>query len=120
MSGKMSEERVSTAPRRRTPAEAEQLVAEFEASGLSRREFCQRRGLNISTLDAYRKRQRRAQPDPSASQRWVAVEVGEARPPHTAAASGLAVVLAGGRRIDVGRGFDAGTLEQLLTLLERG
>jgi hypothetical protein len=32
--------------------------------------------------------------------------------------SGLAVVLAGGRRIEVGRGFDAKTLEQLVRLLE--
>jgi hypothetical protein len=34
------------------------------------------------------------------------------------AASGLAVVLASGRRIEVGRGFDAKTLEQLVSLLE--
>lgn len=35
------------------------------------------------------------------------------------AASGLAVVLASGRRIEVGRGFDANTLDQLVSLLEQ-
>ena len=33
--------------------------------------------------------------------------------------SGLAIALAGGRRIEVGRGFDAHTLVQLLGVLER-
>jgi hypothetical protein len=37
---------------------------------------------------------------------------------HPAGASGLAVVLSGGRRIEVGCGFDAQTLQQLLSLLE--
>ena len=35
------------------------------------------------------------------------------------AGSGVALSLAGGRRIEVGRGFDAATLVQLLGLLER-
>jgi len=109
----MSEEQVSTAPRRRSQAEADRLAAEFETSGLSRREFCRNRGLNVSTLDAYRKRLRRTQPEGAA--RLVAVEVSAARP----AASGVAVVLADGLRIEVSRGFDAATLSQLLSLLER-
>jgi hypothetical protein len=50
----------------------------------------------------------------------VAVEVPGAKPaPATAAASGLAVALEKGRRIEVERGFDAATLEQLLPVLER-
>jgi len=32
----------------------------------------------------------------------------------------LAVVLAAGRRIEVGRGFDADTLKRLLAVVERG
>jgi hypothetical protein len=48
------------------------------------------------------------------------VEVSGAKQPEASApASGLAVVVAKGRRIEVGRGFDATTLEQLLGLLER-
>lgn len=115
----MSEEQVS-APRRRTAIEAAELVAEFEASGLRRREFCQRRGLKISTLDGYRKRQRQAQAEAAGEPRWVEVAVRNAPPPADPAASGLAVALAGGRRIEVARAFDAATLEQLLTVLERG
>lgn len=110
---------VRVVARRRTPVEADQVAAEFEASGLSRKDFCQRRGLKISTLDAYRKRRRWRQAEMSGSQRWVAVEVKEASP-HVGGRSGLAVVLAGGRRIEVEAGFDGGTLERLLTLLERG
>ena len=34
-------------------------------------------------------------------------------------ASSLAVVLAGGRRIEVGRGFDTDTLKRLLAAVER-
>ena len=37
----------------------------------------------------------------------------------TGASSGLTVALAGGRRIEVGRGFDARTLVQLVGVLER-
>lgn len=115
----MSEEQASAAPRRRSQAEAEQLAAEFEASGLRRREFCRSRGLNVSTLDVYRKRLRQARGEGSGAQRWVAVEVAGGKPEAGALKSGLAVVLGQGRRIEVERGFDAGTLEQLLHLLER-
>lgn len=119
MSERMSEEQVRAAPRRRSQAEAGRLAAEFEASGLSRREFCRSRGLNISTLDAYRKRLRQSQPEAGGAGRWVAVEVASGRPEAGAPTSGLAVVLGQGRRIEVSRGFDAATLEQLLSVLER-
>jgi hypothetical protein len=52
---------------------------------------------------------------PAQACRWLAVELSGA---HPAGASGLAVVLTGGRRIEVGRGFDAQTLQQLLSLLQ--
>jgi hypothetical protein len=39
--------------------------------------------------------------------------------PKPIGGSELAVVLPSGRRIEVKRGFDAGTLEQLVLLLER-
>ncbi len=116
----MSEEQVSAAPRRRSPAEAAQLVAEYEASGLSKAQFCRTRGVALSTLDAYRSGRRQAGPHAAKPARWVAVEVpGKKQPEASARASGLAVVLAKGRRIEVGRGFDAATLARLLPLLER-
>jgi hypothetical protein len=102
--------------RRRSRHEVEQVVAEFESSGLSRIEFCRERGLALSTLGRYRKRERQA---PSGSSALLAVEVsGRAPAPLGATGGPLAVVLRGGRRIEVGRGFDACALEQLVRVLE--
>ena len=104
--------------RRRSRAEAEQLVAEYETGGLSRVEFCRKQGLSLATLARYRKR--RAQGNPAPGDRWVAVEVSGGRPRlESGASSGLAVALPGDRRIEVGCGFDARTLAQLLGVLER-
>ena len=91
------------------------MVAEFEASGLGREEFCREHGLTVSTLARYRKRRKQGQGEGAGPSRWLAVEL--AGSPQ-AGASGLAVVLRSGRRIEVGRGFDAKTLQQLVPLLE--
>ncbi len=103
---------------RRSRAEAQQLVAEYEASGLSRVEFCRQSGLSLATLARYRKRQSPGQA--AAGTRWLAVEVSSGGSNvETGTSSGLAVALPGGRRIEVGRGFDARTLAQMLGVLER-
>jgi len=91
------------------------VAAEFEASGLTRQEFCSLKSVPMKTLARYVARLRREQGGGGGSQQWVAVEVAEPRGPGAE----LAVVLAGGRRIEVKRGFDAGTLRQLVTALER-
>jgi len=105
--------------RRRSRTEADRLAAEFEASEASREEFCQRHGLAWATLARYRKRLRQAQGEVSGAGQWLAVEVVGAKPSSgRGAASGLTVALPGGRRIEVGVGFDASTLQQLLRLLE--
>jgi hypothetical protein len=107
--------------RRRSRAEIQQLVAEFEASGLGRTAFCQQRGLSLSTLARYRERQEQRAADTVEGKRWLAVEVsGSAAAAGAERASGLAVVLRGGQRIEVDRGFDAGTLQRLLAAVERG
>ena len=102
--------------RRRSRAEAAQLVAEYEGSGLSRVEFCRKQGLSLATLARYRKRQ--AQGEVVAGSRWVAVDISGAEP-RSRASSGLAVTLPSGRRIEIGCGFDAHALVQLLGVLER-
>ncbi|MEX2263881.1 MAG: hypothetical protein WD696_18145 [Bryobacteraceae bacterium] len=108
-----------TVRRRRSRAEVEQLVAEYEASGLSRAEFCRKHGLSLTTLNRYRKR-RPAQGEATGVNGWVAVELRGARTATGSdEGSGLALALPGGRRIEVGRGFDGETLVQLLGLLER-
>jgi len=116
----MSEEtQAAGVRRRRSRAEVEQIAAEFEASGLNRTEFCRARGLSLSTLNRCRRR-RPEQGEATDGTRWLAVEVSRpSRTPRSAAGSGLALVLASGCRIEVGRGFDPGTLAQLVRVLER-
>ena len=115
----MSEEHDRKVRRRRSRAEAEQIAAEYEASGLSRTKFCQTRGLALTTLDRYQKR-RQQQGQAIAKSHWLTVKLSDPKPgPVDSAGCGLALVLAGERRIEVGRGFDASTLEQLLRVLEQ-
>jgi len=113
----MNEQQVCDVRRRRSRQEVEQLVLEYETSGLSQNEFCRERGLALSTLGRYRTRRKRQAP--AVSNVLLAVEV-SGRAPGSVAGTGsaLAVVLRGGRRVEVGRGFDAGTLQQLVHVLE--
>ena len=113
----MNEEQVCAVRRRRSRQEVEQVVAEYESSGLSRIEFCRERGVALSTLGRYRSRQERQKA--AGSNTLLAVEL-SGRPPASVAAAGspLTVVLRSGRRIEVGRGFDTGALEQLMRVLE--
>jgi len=113
----MNEEQLCKVPRRRSRQEVEQLVAEYESSGLSRDEFCRQRGVGLSTLDRYRTRQKRQ--SATGGNAFLPVEVsGRAPAPVPATVSALAVVLRGGRRIEVGRGFDTSALQQLVRVLE--
>jgi transposase len=107
--------------RRRSRAEIEQLVAEYEASGMGRTAFCQQRGLSLSTLVRYRRRQAQAVGEDTEGKRWLAVEVSSSAAVASGErASGLAMLLPSGRQIEVGRGFDADTLKRLLAVVERG
>jgi hypothetical protein len=107
--------------RRRSLAEVQVLVAEFESSGLARASFCQQRGLAVGTLDKYRQRVHGGRQ--SKGRVFVPVEVvpSAARDVHNLAGRDgvLVVELGSGRRIEVCRGFDAETLGRLLTVLDR-
>ena len=103
--------------RHRNRAEADQLAAEYEASGVTQAEFCRQKDLPLKTLARYVTRYRKQSARGNEShqaQRFVAVEVAAAR----SGGSELTVVLRGGRRIEVKSGFDAGTLRQLVTVPE--
>ena len=105
--------------RRRSRVEVEKLVAEYEASGLTRDVFCQQRGLSVVTLDKYRRR----------VQKWAQSGAGPMLPVEVVLSTGsncaargygvLVVESRSGRRIEVGRGFDAETLERVLTILDK-
>jgi len=123
----------------RSRAEVEDLLREYAASGLGRREFCFSCGVGVSTLSYYLKRSRLESTAPQ--QQFVAVELCSVKSElHGVGAkqaeglveqargssrverewtSGLAVLLPRDRRIEVQRGFDAGVLEQLVRILER-
>lgn len=101
--------------RYRTRAEADQLAAEYEASGLRREEFCVQKNVPIKTLARYIAQRLRVQKSERERPRWVAVEVPRSRP----GGAEIVISLAGGRRLEVHPGFDADTLRKLVSVLER-
>ena len=108
--------------RRRTREEIQQLVAEFLSSGMRRTEFCRSRGLSFGTLNRHLKKQRWKSKNRrvSSADRLLPVELTARKSPTQHEPScGLAVVLSGGRRIEVHPDFDTNTLERLVSALER-
>ena len=69
----------------------------------------------LKTLARYLARYRQEQTGENQMPQWVAVEVAAKRGDP----GELTIVLAGGRRIEVRRGFDAETLRRLVAALER-
>ena len=119
----MTVENKLSAPKRRTRAEVQKLVAEFVNSGMRRSEFCRSRGLSFGTLNRHLKKQRwkkRRSRAASSAGRLVPVELAARKSPMQHEPScGLAVVLPGGRRIEVNPDFDTNTFERLVSALER-
>jgi hypothetical protein len=110
----MTERQSRTGIRRyRSRAEAAQLATEFRASGLTRREFSEQHRVALNTLNRYISRYSGEQS--VAEPQLLRVEVGES----VRVSSGVAVALACGRRVELARGFDAATLAQTVSVLER-
>jgi|SRR5208283_1495248 len=115
-------EKQKMSTRRRTRAEVQHLVAEFVNSGMRRSEFCRSRGLSFGTLDRHLKKQRWKKKSKKAfsSGRLLPVEFAARKSPtQHEPRCGLAVVLSGGRRIEVHPDFDTNTFERLVSALER-
>ena len=117
----MNEKQKMSARRRRTRAEVQQLVAEFVSSGMRRSEFCKSRGLSFGTLDRHLMKQRwkRKGRRASPASRLLPVKLAAEKSPTHELGCGLAVVLSGGRRIEVHPDFDTNTFERLVSALER-
>src|SRR5450631_1307102 len=100
----------------RKAIEVERIVSDFERSGLSRREYCQRRDIALPTLDWYRRRVRASRSSPN----LVPVRVEETARPASSAAGlapqGFALVLGNGRRIETGWSFDESELARLIRI----
>ena len=91
---------------RRSANDVRGILQEFKSSGLTRREFCQRHGIPVTTLDYWRRRHSRPP-------RLVEVEVA----PRESAAQ-FALVLANGRRIESSWGFVDAQLAGLIRIVE--
>jgi len=117
----MSAEQKASAHKRRTRAEVQKLVAEFMSSGMRRSEFCRSRRLSFGTLNRHLKKQRwKRKRAASSASRLVPVELTARKSPtQHDATCGLAIVLPGGRRIEVHPDFDSDTFERLVSALER-
>lgn len=98
-------------------------MSEFASSGMGQNEFCHSRGLSLRTLARHLKKRRwkrRKRKSTRTDCKFLGVELATGKPAAESASScGLAVVLSGGRRIEVQRDFDEHTFERLVSVLER-
>lgn len=90
-------------------AEAARLLDGYERSGLTRRGYCERMGIPVSTLDYYRRRQTKRR---SGS----LFPVNVLRPVGSA---GFTLVLSNGRRIESNWDFADEELERLVRVAEQ-
>ena len=109
----MTERQSRTGVRRyRSRMEAAELAAEFRASGLTRREFSRQHRVSLNTLNRYLSRY---SGDVADKPNLLRVELAE----PACRESGVAVLLACGRRVELAKGFDASTLAAAVSVLER-
>ena len=87
--------------------EIHRIVEGFAKSGMTRREYCAKHRVAMTTLDYWRRAHRNPKP------RLVEVEVEPAQP-----AGGFALVLANGRRIESSWSFVEADLEKLIRAAE--
>lgn len=95
--------------RRRSPAEIANIVAQFEASGLSRRDFASLHDISVGSLARWLQRQ----PAPACAPKFVRV-VPAAAP---VAPSWFELALPDGRRLRIPVGCDEAALRSLLGVL---
>jgi len=91
----------------RSKEEIRRIVEGFAKSGMTRREYCTKHGVGISTLDYWRRAHRKK----NLSLVEVAIE-----PAH--GSTGFVLVLANGRRIESSWRFVEADLEKLIRVAE--
>jgi hypothetical protein len=94
-------------------AEMRLVVEEYAASGLRRREFCQQRGIALTTLDYWRREHAVKPRKQERRPRMVAVKVANAEP-----AAHFTLSLANGRRIECSWRFADAELARLIRIVE--
>ena len=90
----------------RSKEEIRRIVEGFAKSGLTRHEYCARHGVAMTTLDYWRRADRKQKP------KLVEVDVEPGQP------TGFALVLANGRRIESSWSFVEAALEKLIRAAE--
>jgi hypothetical protein len=94
-------------------SEMRRVLDEWESSGLRRREFCQQRGIALTTFDYWRREHAVKGRNPARQPRLVAVQVSNAEPaPH------FTLSLANGRRIECSWRFADVELARLIRIAE--
>jgi hypothetical protein len=94
-------------------AEMRQMLEEYAASGLRRREFCQQRGMALTTFDYWRREHAVQLRIQGRRPRMVAVKVANADPPPN-----FALSLANGRRVECSWRFADAELARLIRIAE--
>ena len=92
----------------RSKDEIRGLVEGFVKSGMTRREYCAKHGIGMSTLDYWRRARRKQKPT------LVRVAMEEAQPLSV----GFALVLTNGRRIESSWSFAEADLQRLICAAE--
>ena len=95
-------------------AEMRRVLEEYAGGGLSRREFCQQRGIALTTFDYWRRAQAAKPRKQARRPRLVAVKVAGAE-----AAADFRLSLANGRRIECSWRFADAELARLIRIAER-
>ena len=94
-------------------AEMRRVLEEYAASGLKRREFCQQRGIRLTTFDYWRREHAVKPRKQERRPRLVAVKVA-----HAERAADFALRLVNGRRIECSWGFADAELARLIRITE--
>jgi hypothetical protein len=95
---------------KRNAEEMERLVEGYQASGLTRTEYCRRESVPVTTLDYYRRRQTGKEKGRLVK---VVVQSDPAEPKSV-----FTVVLGNGRRIESGWSFGEAELARLIRICE--
>ena len=93
--------------------EMRRMLEEYESSGLSRQEFCRRRGMPLTTFDSWRRELAGKPPKPAKRPRLVKVEVAAGEVPGQ-----FTLSLANGRRIEALWSFAEADLARLIRIAE--
>ena len=94
-------------------AEMRRVLEEYAAGGLSRREFCEQRGITLTTFDYWRRVHAVQPPKQARRRRMVAVRVAHAEP-----TADFRLSLGNGRRIECSWRFADAELARLIRIAE--